>query len=168
MPHYKECASLVAGLGYVLVELRVVPQKGSTHVLAVVTSKDSTKSMGVNDCAKVHRLLLPRLEVLLNSEDIYMEVTSPGMERNIKNAAEFPLFIGKEVRVWSKQISEWLGGVIVNADDKSVSLDVSKVENNKKVLDNFDNTAVAADSERQGDIMTVLYEDIAKAKFIHL
>ena len=73
-----------------------------------------------------------------------MELTSPGMERNIKNAAEFPIFKGREVRVWDKNISDWAGGVIVDADEKSVTL------------------------EKEGNNQTFLFENIAKAKFIHL
>ncbi len=144
MPYYKDCAPLVEGLGYTLVELHVTPQKGVTRINAVIASKDSSIDIGVNDCSKVHHALLPRLEAILGTEDTYMELTSPGMERNIKNAAEFPIFKGREVRVWDKNISDWAGGVIVDADEKSVTL------------------------EKEGNNQTFLFENIAKAKFIHL
>ncbi len=144
MPYYKDCSPLVEGLGYTLVELHVIPQKGVTRINAVIASKDPSIDIGVNDCSKVHHALLPRLEAILGTEDTYMELTSPGMERNIKNAAEFPIFKGREVRVWDKNVSDWVGGVIVNADEKSVTL------------------------EKEGNQQTFLFENIAKAKFIHL
>ncbi len=144
MPYYKDCSPLVEGLGYTLVELHVTPQKGVTRINAVIASKDPSIDIGVNDCSKVHHALLPRLEAILGTEDTYMELTSPGMERNIKNAAEFPIFKGREVRVWDKNVSDWVGGVIVNADEKSVTL------------------------EKEGNQQTFLFENIAKAKFIHL
>lgn len=144
MPHYKECAPLVEGLGYTLVELHIVPGKGTTKISAVIASKDPSVDIGVNDCSKVHRVLLPRLEEILGTEDTYMELTSPGMERNLKNAAEFSVFIGREVRVWDKTVTDWVGGKIVSANDKEVTL------------------------EEDGKNLTVSFENIAKAKFIHL
>ncbi len=143
-PYYKECKPLVEGLGYKLVELHVSPQKTTIKINAVIASSDPSVDIGVNDCAKVHHALLPRLEALLQTEDTYMELTSPGMERNIKNAAEFGIFTGREVRVWDKTVTDWVGGVIVSSDEKSVTLKNGESEK------------------------TILYENIAKAKFIHL
>ena len=141
---YSDCAPLVEGLGYYLVELKI-SNKGSTkNISAVIASQDSSVDIGVNDCAKVHHALLPRLEALLGTEDTYMELTSPGMERNIKNAAEFQFFKGKELKVWDKTVTDWVGGIILSSDDKSVTL------------------------EKDGKEITILFENIAKAKFIHL
>ena len=144
MPYYKDCSPLVGGLGYTLVELHVAPQKGTVRISAVIASKDPSVDIGVNDCSKVHHALLPRLEAILGTDDTYMELTSPGMERNIKNAAEFSVFIGREVRVWDKTVTDWVGGKIVSADDKTVTL------------------------EKDGENHVFSFENIAKAKFIHL
>lgn len=144
MPHYSECAPLVEGLGYTLVELHISPAKTVTKITAVIDSKDPSVDIGVNDCSKVHHALLPRLEAILGTEDTYMELTSPGMERNFKNAAEFSVFKGREVRVWDKTVTDWVGGKIVSADEKSVTL------------------------EKDGENQTISFENIAKAKFIHL
>jgi len=151
IPHYAECAPLVEGLGYKLVELRITPQKGTVRILAVIAAKDPSLDIGVNDCSKVHHALLPRLEALLGTDDTYMELTSPGMERNIKNAAEFELFTGRQVRVWDRTVNDWVGGTIVSADEKSVTLEQPGAE------------------EGTGTVRCiVLFENIAKAKFIHL
>lgn len=125
-PYYKESKTLVEGLGYALVELRVIPQNGRHQVRAVITrlNLEDTQSIGIDDCAKVHRLLLPRLEALIQSPEVYIEVTSPGLERLIKNAAEFVLFIGKEVRVWDLEISDWLPGIIKGANTKDLELEL--------------------------------------------
>ena len=72
-----------------------------------------------------------------------MELTSPGIEHNIKNAAEFTIFTGYNVRVWDKTITDWTGGKILSADDKSVTMETEN-----------------------GESFTVSYENIAKAKFI--
>ena len=101
--HYSECAELVEGLGYYLVELKISPQRGVTQVQSVVASKDSGENISVNDCAKVHRALLARLEEILGTDNIAMELSAPGMERNIKNAAEFRFFVGRKIRVFRTQ-----------------------------------------------------------------
>lgn len=141
--YYKECAVLVEGLGYKLVDLKIIPAKTITKISAIVTTVNPDENMGVNDCAKVHRVLLPRLEELLGTEDTTMELTSPGIEHNIKNAAEFAVFKGRNVRVWDKKITDWIGGKIISADDKSVTME-----------------------KENGEQITELFENIAKAKFI--
>jgi len=142
--YYKECAALVEGMGFKLVELKIVPAKQITKISAMIAATDPTANIGVQDCAKVHRVLLPRLEELLGTEDTTMELTSPGIEHNIKNAAEFTVFTGRDVRVWDKTVTDWVGGVIKSADNKSVTM-----------------------AKEDGETITVLYENIAKAKFIY-
>lgn len=148
-PHYDECEEVASSLGYRLVELKFSKQGSTTHILAVITGTDPSVNIGVNDCSKVHRVLLPKIEEILGTEDTYMELTSPGMERNIKNAAEFALFTGRQVRVWDKTVTDWVGGKVLSSDQSSITLEVKGEDG-----------AVEA--------KTVLYADIAKAKFIHL
>ena len=142
--YYKECAALVEGLGFKLVDLKIIPAKTITKITAMIASPDPDVSISVNDCAKVHRALLPRLEALLGTEETTMELTSPGIEHNIKNAAEFSVFIGRKVRVWDKTVNDWVGGKIKSADEKSVTLE-----------------------KEEGESVTILFENIAKAKFIY-
>ena len=140
--YYDECAALVEGMGYKLVELKIVPSKTTTKISAMIASTEPDGNIGVNDCAKVHRVLLTRLEALLGTEDTMMELTSPGIEHNIKNAAEFAVFTGRAVRVWDKTVNDWVGGKILSADDKQVTLEAE-----------------------DGNKFSVSYENIAKAKF---
>ena len=146
--YYSEAKTLVEALGYILIELQVVRSHSAVQIRTAiskpVSDTDGFQSIGVNDCAKVHRLLLPRFEALLNSQDIYMEVTSPGMNRNIKNAAEFALFKGRTVRVWDKDISDWVTGTIETASSDSLTVTLSG----------------------SGETKTFAYEHIAKAKLV--
>lgn len=142
--YYEDCAPLVEGLGFVLVDLKIIPTKTVTKITAVIASKDPAQNIGVNDCAKVHRALLTRLEALLGTEETTMELTSPGIEHNIKNAAEFTIFTGREIRIWDKTVNDWVHGKIYSADEKSVTLE-----------------------QTDGTRATYLYENIAKAKFIY-
>ena len=140
--YYKECSALVEGMGYKLVELKIVRSKTIVKISAMISSIEPDGNIGVNDCAKVHRVLLPKLEALLGTEETTMELTSPGIEHNIKNAAEFTVFTGRDVRVWDKTVTDWVAGKIISADDKSVNLETES-----------------------GEKLNVSYENIAKAKF---
>lgn len=142
IPHYADCEPLVRALGYVLVDLKIIPQKTTVKITAVIASLDPAKTIGVEDCSKVHHALLPRLEALLGTDDTYMELTSPGTDRNVKNAAEFQLFKGTQIRVWDKNVSDWVPGTIVAADKNSLTLKNGEEEK------------------------IIKYEDIAKAKFL--
>ena len=158
IPHFADCSPLVTGLGYVLVDLKVVPQNGSIKVTAVITKPaGDSGAVGVNDCARVHRALLPRLEAVLDSQDIYMEVASPGMERLIKNPAEFALFVGRYVRVWDSHITDWVAGKIISSDDQSITLELV-------------GEGVTEESAQMqaGQVSTIPYQRISKAKLLQL
>lgn len=158
LPYYAENKTLVAGLGFLLVELRVMRSGGNIHVSAVITRSarrdgmdTGSSSISIDDCAKVHRLLLSRMEALLQNDDISMEVTSPGLERNIKNAAEFALFEGRPVRVWHTAVTEWVRGIIVSSDSLSLTIELLTEDG-------------ACAAERK----TIPYSEIAKAKLLNL
>ena len=158
IPHFADCSPLVTGLGYVLVDLKVVPQNGSIKVTAVITKPaGDSGAVGVNDCARVHRALLPRLEAVLDSQDIYMEVASPGMERLIKNPAEFALFVGRYVRVWDSQITDWVAGKIISSNDQSITLEL--------VGEGVTEESVQLQA---GQVSTIPYQRISKAKLLQL
>lgn len=137
----------MAAEGFRLVELHVVPQNGKVSVSAVIASADSKKDIGVSDCAKAHRALFSAIVKILgkNEDDVSMEVCSPGIERTLRNAAEFAIFTGREVRVWDKNINDWICGRIKSSDKNQVTLEIDG-----------------------GGEKSVAYDDIAKAKFLHL
>lgn len=118
--YYGECEPLVNGLGYSLVELQVFKRQQNWQVKAVITGENG---VGVDDCAKVHRTLLTRLEAILDSQDVYVEVASPGLDRIVKNAAEFKLFIGKTAKFRLVDANDWIQGSIVSSDDTAVLID---------------------------------------------
>ncbi len=145
--YFNESSQIVEKENFSLVELQIVPQHGNIHVTAVIASKNPEKDIGVADCSKVHRSLQAELISLLEypEDKVFMEVCSPGLERNIKNAWEFTVFTGRKVRVWDKTVSDWVGGTLLNSDTSQVTLGL-----------------------QDGTEKSVLFENIAKAKFIHL
>ena len=122
VPYFTDYEQLVAGLGYKLVDLQIIRQKSLWVVKAVIYNKSG---VGIDDCSKVHRVLLSRAEVLLNSQDIQMEVSSPGLNRVIKNAAEFQAFIGENIKVLEVSRPDWLEGELLAADTAGIRLNIS-------------------------------------------
>lgn len=125
IPYFDDCEPLIKGLGFNLVELVAVKRQSSWQIKIVITSEEG---VGIAECAKVHRTLLPRLEALLDSQDMYVEVASPGLDRILKNAAEFALYRGKRVKVWNSDISDWIPGVVVSSTEESVTLSTEEGE----------------------------------------
>ena len=122
---YHSLEPVIRGLDMSLIELCVFRRKGrggnpgSVQVKAVVYRKGIT---GVEDCSRAHRGILPRLELAFPEQDIYLEVSSPGIDRNIKDGSEFVHFIGRGVKCYRTDISDWTAGVLCAADEKGIVL----------------------------------------------
>ncbi len=108
---------LVESLGLILVACNH-SQQGKFHTVQVVLyHKDG---IGTDQCAQAYRLVLPRLEIYLESKDISLEISSPGIHRRIKHVREYAIFQGKEVRILSHD--EWVYGTIDSASEVGVTL----------------------------------------------
>jgi len=118
-PFLAPVEAVVIGLGMRVVELAVSHHHGSVQARIIVYKKEG---IGVNDCSKVHRSIQARFELTFPGQDIYIEVASPGVERNIKDASEFPVFIGRGVTCYRTDISDWTSGIIADADENRVIL----------------------------------------------
>jgi ribosome maturation factor RimP len=104
-----EIEPVLAAMGYSLVELSVGRRTGVTHVVVVLHRPGG---VGVDQCAEVTKAIRPRLELLEGLADITLEVSSPGIERTLKDPAEYGIFQGRGVRVLPAEGGEWIGGVI--------------------------------------------------------
>ena len=125
---FQSLAPLIKGIGMSLVELSVfhAHRSAGVQVKAVVMSGGDaagTESTGVDDCAKAHRLVLPRLELAFPGKDIYLEVSSPGIDRLIKDGSEFAHYIGRGVRCYRTDISDWTAGFLRAADEEKIVLE---------------------------------------------
>ena len=92
---------------------------GKVRVIAVV---HKSGLVGVEDCSRVHRAIMPRLELAFPGSDIYLEVSSPGINRSIKDGSEFAHYIGQEVKCYRTDISDWTEGVLIKTDEKGIVL----------------------------------------------
>ncbi|PIE99108.1 MAG: ribosome maturation factor RimP [Treponema sp.] len=119
-PHFEESKALIEGLGYKVVDYSLARLKTGWKVSVVIFSENG---VGIDDCVNVHRTLKQRLEVLLDSQDVDMEVSSPGVKRVIKKTSEFEAFVGQEVSVWDLSCTDWVEGCLTESSDSGVTLD---------------------------------------------
>jgi len=116
---------LIRGLGMSLIELNVFRMKarggksGGAQVRAVIYKEGVT---GVEDCTKVHRSILPRLELAFPGQDVYLEVSSPGIDRLIKDGSEFAHYIGRGINCYRTDISDWTAGILLATDGREIKL----------------------------------------------
>jgi len=84
-------------------------RKGTTRVAVVIYRQGG---VGVDDCAGVSGVLLPRLETIEGMGEISLEVSSPGIERTLRSPSEYAIFAGRGVRVLAGTETEWQAGII--------------------------------------------------------
>ncbi|GMO61564.1 MAG: ribosome maturation factor RimP [Termitinemataceae bacterium] len=118
-PVFGSLEPVVKGLGMGLVELVVSKQKASVQVRLVVYKNEA---IGIDDCSKVHRAVTPRLELAFPGRDVYIEVSSPGIDRLIKDGHEFVHYVGHPIRCYQPEISDWVSGILEQCDDTHIEL----------------------------------------------
>ncbi len=117
--YQKDLEELLSAIGLRIVEFGISRHRGSIQVRAVIYSPEGT---GIEQCSRAHRLIQPRLQVLLNEQDFHLEVASPGVDRWIRSVREYGIFVGRGVRVLLREGNEWLPGRITRADDAAVTI----------------------------------------------
>ncbi len=118
-PELESTVAIIQEMGYGVVEAQLRQVKRSIQVSLFITRSEG---VGLDDCTKVYRTVMPRLEVLLDSRDINLEVSSPGISRNIKYFREFSLFTGAKIKVMAEGTNDWVTGVLESADEKEIVL----------------------------------------------
>ncbi len=91
-------------LGYELVELR----RGGVSrrpVVDVRIEKTDGGKVTIDDCARASRALEPLIEASgLLSADYVLEVSSPGVERKLRHAADWRRFAGRRAKLLSPRL----------------------------------------------------------------
>ena len=119
----KELEPVANGLGFCLIEVDLYRKKGSARVRLVI---GSSAGIGTDQLSMVHRAVLPRLELLLEGRDLYVEVSSPGTDRIIKEGAEFRHYYGNSVKCWLKGADNWKQGILRSSDEKKIMLETAE------------------------------------------
>ncbi|HUX21398.1 MAG TPA: hypothetical protein VMW69_09165 [Spirochaetia bacterium] len=118
-------APLLETMGYSIVELVSQRRRSGLQVHLVIHRPEG---VGVQDCEDVYRAVLPRIEVTDDRRDVHLEVSSPGLTRNLKSTDEFALFVGKRIRVLMDNSEEWVEGILLATDDTGLTMRAGKEE----------------------------------------
>lgn len=142
---FLDLASLIEPMGYKLVEASRSEHKGTVS-LRMLCYKGGD-GITTEDLEAIYNVVYPRYSVLW-TRDLELEVSSPGINRNIKDIGEFKIFLGKTVRVYVQSKSSYVVGKIEKADDDYLYLSSYLIEDTKEV----------------GEEIRIEYSDISKAK----
>ena len=143
---YQEIEQLMSAIGLRTVDASAADIQGS-KMLKVVVYKEGSE-VNTDDLATAYNIIYPRYSVIFSDRDLQLEVSSPGLQRTLKDVIEFSVFRGKGVRCYSVPDSCYIIGTIESCDDESVTLsDYSK-----------------EGKDESGKAITLLFSDIAKAK----
>jgi ribosome maturation factor RimP len=97
------CEGVIAREGYELVDVQMVSERGRAILRMFIDSvSDSTSELGVgvDDCARVSRMVGDILEVDEALSDTYtLEVSSPGLFRPLTKPEHFDRVVGERIKV---------------------------------------------------------------------
>jgi len=119
----EEVEPIINGMGFKIVEIKLGLSHRLNHVSIVIYGK---KGVGVNDCSGISRNILPRLELIDELDNISLEVTSPGISRQIKSKEEYDIFADKGIKLLLIDSPEWISGIITGTKENSLFLSAEK------------------------------------------
>lgn len=141
----------VCALGYEIEYIEVV-KEGKENYVRVVIDKPGV-SLNTEDCEKISRAIEEKVDSIVKLDDGYiLEVSSAGLERQLKNIRLFKKYIGENVLVrLYKKLSdkkEFLGklievteddNIVVETDDGNVTINFADIAAANTVYDfNFE------------------------------
>ncbi len=96
---------LVEPLGYEIVHLEIVTHRQKTLRLYIDHLTAKGEAIGVEDCARVSRALDEPLDAMSEVDAVFhgasyeLEVSSPGVDRPLRQAKDYERFLGREARI---------------------------------------------------------------------
>lgn len=104
-------------LGFDLVEFRL-GGTGRRRLLDVRIDRRDGQKVTVEDCARVSRAVEPALDASgLVADNYVLEVSSPGVERPLRTAADWNRFAGRTARVLSPTLGGRLEVEVLGVED---------------------------------------------------
>jgi len=118
--NYDVIAPVVEASGFSLLEVTSRLLHEGLHIHIVLYSPEG---ISINDCSRIHKAVKRRIEAYTDNRDFFIEVSSPGISRNLKSADEFPVFKGKKIKILLNNSDDWEIFLIRDADEISVKLE---------------------------------------------
>lgn len=119
----------VGELGYTVEYVENV-KEGESKILRVVIDKENT-SLTTDDCEIVSRKIEDKVDSLMKDEMYVLEISSPGLERQLKNTKLFKKYIGYNVcvKLYNKvEDTKELEGILKEATDDYVIITMDNKE----------------------------------------
>lgn len=116
----------VTGMGYEVVDFETSPRGRLLRVFIDVSAHD--RGVSIDDCTAVSNHLT-RLFTVENVDYDRLEVSSPGMDRPLKKAADFVRFAGQEISLRLRlpvNNQRNFSGVLLGLDDGKLRLQVAQ------------------------------------------
>lgn len=133
----QDIKNVVESMGLSLYDIATVSEFGATIYRVMIDSEDG---VSLDKCGEVTRIISPLLDVTPPvSGDYRLEVSSPGIERKLKNLGHFQKSVGEKVKA-------------VLISNEVLKGELIKVEGNK----------ITIKDEQVGE-QTVPYDEITKA-----
>lgn len=91
-------APIIDDLGYMLIEVDFSKKVDGMNLIIII---DKESGINIEDCEKVHKIIDPILDELnpTNDQPYILSVSSPGLDRPIKNYRDFLRNKNKEVKI---------------------------------------------------------------------
>lgn len=122
-------------------------KEGENYILRIVIDSLAKKRVDVDECELVSRTIEDDVDKLFKNEYV-LEVSSPGLERQLKNIKLYKKYIGEEVfvklfkkREFGKELTGILESVIddnliiINSNDEKYSIDINEISSAHTVFD---------------------------------
>jgi len=118
--------------------------KENDNLIFRVFIKSPNRSITIDDCVKVNNLISPYLDVYPpTSGQYFLEVSSPGIERIVKEIQHFKLSMNEKFKIKLQDKTD-LDGILIEIDENNASIKLKEKETE--------------------EIRTILLSDILKAK----
>lgn len=127
---FKELEKITEPQGIEIVELRAYRGKGALNIEAVIYKKSGVT---IDDCERITRLFNAKLQIFepLEEENYFLQISSPGLTRELKSPREFRIFKGRKIKAVVEKSgqtgkgSHVLLGVIKESDNNSITFEVN-------------------------------------------
>ncbi len=176
---YSNIQQSVEGLGYILYDIQSLKELDEQILRVYILNKDTKEAITLLDCQKVSKVLNYYLDTNEPfGEEYFLEVSSIGVERELKEPMHFYYSIGDYVKIKTTK-SQKLKGLIKDFKDNILTLqiDASKkaINPNKRLKKRqrlalqkeIQETTFKQDDEYKpnsdGDV-EIKYSDISKAR----
>jgi ribosome maturation factor RimP len=101
--------------------------------------KSPNRSVTIDDCVKINHLISPYLDVYPPTQNKYfLEVSSPGIERVIKEIRHFKLSLNEKMKIKLSNKTE-INCILKEVDEVKKTLKVENRENNEEITLELEN-----------------------------